>query len=221
MKTAKITSVILFFATLLLCIYIGGKQINSKIEETIKNNYESEINALKDKLTNQSNLINSIINIGNKNDNNQSNTTTQKKPSNNTTTKKEITDNSPTQDDIYDQFEYIQENGGITVVRYTGKQKSVQIPNTINQLPVLKISENAFSNTNVTSIVLPSSCKEIDWFAFYGCYALTSVYISSQVTTIGYGAFDSCSKSLTIYCEPRSYAQEYAQSFGINYSNFE
>ena len=97
----------------------------------------------------------------------------------------------------------------------------MQIPNKIEQLPVLKIGENAFSDTKVKSVTLPSSCVEIDWFAFYGCYALTTVYISSNVNAIGYGAFDACSKSLTVYCEQNSYAQKYAQSFGISYSYFQ
>ena len=119
------------------------------------------------------------------------------------------------------EFSYIIENGGVTITKYNGSQTSVQIPNKIEQLPVLKIGNNAFADTKVKSVTLPSSCAEIDWFAFYGCYALTTVYISSEVTTIGYGAFDACSKRLTIYCEENSYAQKYAQSFGISYSNIQ
>ena len=218
MKSIKITSIILFLAVALLSVYIGGKQINSKIEQSIKENYQTEIDALKEKLNNQSNLINSIINIGNKPSNT---TTTNKNTTKNTTTttSKNTTTTSPIEDE--DLFEYIKENGGITITKYIGKQTSVTIPNKIEQLPVLKIGENAFADSKVKSVTLPSSCEEIDWFAFYGCYALTTLYISENVNTIGYGAFDSCSKSLTIYCERNSYAQKYAQSFGIKYSIFQ
>ena len=219
MKSIKITSIILFLAVALLSVYIGGKQINSKIEQSIKENYQTEIDALKEKLNNQSNLINSIINIGNK----PSNTTTTNKQNTTSTTttstKKSTTTNTPVEDEVL--FEYIKENGGITITKYIGKQTSVTIPNKIEQLPVLKIGENAFADSKVKSVTLPSSCEEIDWFAFYGCYALTTIYISENVNTIGYGAFDSCSKSLTIYCERNSYAQKYAQSFGIKYSIFQ
>ena len=94
--------------------------------------------------------------------------------------------------------------------------QSVELPASVK-----KIGLNAFENcTKLTSIEIPSSVTYIDWFAFYGCYALTTVYISSNVETIGYGAFDSCSKSLTIYCEKNSYAQKYAQSFGISYNYY-
>lgn len=218
MKSIKITSIILFLAVVLLSVYIGEKQINSKIEQSIQENYQTEIDALKEKLNNQSNLINSIINIGNKPSNT---TTTNKNTTKNTTTttSKNTTTTSPVEDEKL--FEYIKENGGITITKYIGKQTNVSIPNKIEQLPVLKIGENAFADSKVKSVTLPSSCEEIDWFAFYGCYSLTSLYISKEVNTIGYGAFDSCSKSLTIYCERNSYAQKYAQSFGIKYSIFQ
>jgi len=85
---------------------------------------------------------------------------------------------------------------------------------------VKKIGENAFTDTKVKSVTLSSTCTEIDWFAFHGCFALSSVHIPSTVNAIGYGAFDSCSKSLTIYCESDSYAEKYAKSFGISYSNY-
>lgn len=216
MKSIKIGSLILFLAVILVTVFIGGKQINSTIEETIKANYQTEINVLKEKLNKQTELINSIININNKNDqntnpNNTDNTTTNSNVHNNT--------NSNTNEQLV-EFEYIIENGGITITKYVGKKTSVQIPNTIEQLPVLKIGENAFFESKVKSVTLPKNCIEIDWFAFYGCYALTTVYISSNVETIGYGAFDSCSKSLTIYCEKNSYAQKYAQSFGISYNYY-
>ena len=219
MKSIKTTSIILFFAVLLLSVFVGGKQINSKIEETIKKNYQTEIDALKDKLNSQSTLINSIINLNKNPSNNTIQNTTQNTTTTTTTTKKPSSTNTPEEDEIL--FEYIKENGGITITRYIGKQTSVTIPNKIEQLPVVKIGENAFADTKVKSVTLPSSCEEIDWFAFYGCYALTTVYISNEVNNIGYGAFDACSKSLTIYCERNSYAQQYAQSFGIKYSVFQ
>ena len=216
MKSIKVGSLFLFIAVILLAVFVGGKQINSTIEETIKSNYQAEIEVLKDKINKQSELINSIINISNKN---ELSTT----PNPITTTKlTNVTTEAPKQDEAeLIDFEYIKENGGVTITRYTGKNTTVQVPNKIEQLPVLKIGENAFSDTKVKSVTLPSSCVEIDWFAFYGCYALTTVYISSNVNAIGYGAFDACSKSLTVYCEQNSYAQKYAQSFGISYSYFQ
>lgn len=222
MKSIKIGSLFLFLAVVLLAIFISGKQINSSIEETIKANYQTEIDLLKDKLNKQSELINSIINLNNKSEdnNNDSSNTTTVQPTTKPSSSSNNTSN-PNDDKEISDFTFIKENGGITITKYVGNKTTVQIPNKINGLAVLKIGENAFADTKVKSVTIPSSCTEIDWFAFYGCYALNTIYISSSVKSIGYGAFDSCSKSLTIYCEKNSFAQKYAQSFGISYSDLE
>lgn len=213
MNSLNLTSVLFFLAIVILVVFVGGKEINRKIDETIKENYQSEIEVLKEKLNKQSELINSIIKLDNKDEETNEDTNADTNTDTNTDSEEVSKDESVT-------FSYIIENGGITITGYNGKQTTVNIPNKINQLPVLKIGERAFAETKVKSISIPATCTEIDWFAFYGCYALTTVYISSDVKTIGYGAFDSCSKSITIYCERDSFAEKYAQSFGISYSYF-
>jgi hypothetical protein len=207
MKASTFSIIIFFLAILIFAIFLGGREINSKIEETIKNNYQTEIEALKSKLNQQSELINSIISISNKDNTNIDNSNNQ-------------IENEAVSSEKLD-FEYVKEGNGITITKYNGKQTTVIIPNKIEQLPVLKIGENAFADTKVKSVTLPASCTEVEWFAFYGCYALSTLYINSSVNNIGYGAFDGCSKSLTIYCEANSYAEKYAQSFGISYSNYQ
>lgn len=211
MKSVSVSSIILFLAVIFLAVYAGGKEINYKIEETIKANLESEISVLKDKINKQSELINSIINLNNKGN---ENTEPQ-----NPTGSDDIVDTNTSNNEELPEFEYVIENGGVTITKYVGKQTSVQIPNMIGQLPVLKIGESAFADTKVKSIVIPKDCAEIEWFAFSGCYALTSVHIPKSVKSIGYGAFDGCARNLIIYCENNSFAQQYAISFGISYSN--
>ena len=216
MKTINITSLILFLVVVLFAVFLGGKEINSAIQESIDTNVKNELQILKDKISQQSELINSILTLNNKTNDNISNNDRPSNQNSSTTSKEEDKIILNSQNVI--EFTYIKENGGITITGYTGKQTSVVIPETIEQRPVLKIGEEAFANTKIKSITLPSSCIEIDWFAFYGCYALTTIHIGDNTNNIGYGAFDSCSKSLTIYCSPNSYAQKYAKSFGINYS---
>lgn len=59
--------------------------------------------------------------------------------------------------------------------------------------PVTGISENAFENcTEVTSVAIPDSIKEIGGWAFAGCTALTDVNIGNGVEKIGYNAFENC-----------------------------
>ena len=205
MRHTHIVSILLFFAILILTVFLSGKQINSKIEESIRSNYEKDILALKEKLDKHSELMNSIISINNKTENAENSSTAQEE--------------ATSTDGL--EFEYTKEANGITITKYIGKKINVTIPNKIEGLPVLKINEKAFSDSKIKSITLPSYCTEIDWFAFYGCFALSTVYIPSSVEIIGYGAFDGCSKALTIYCENQSYAEKYAQSFGINYSEIQ
>ena len=184
-----------------------------ELSKTLKNKELVRALSIIEELQNYPDYNKKEENTNQTENNTQNNTVTTKPNDSSNTTNKNEENNL--------EFEYIKENGGITITKYIGNKTTVQVPNTIEKLPVLKIGENAFSDTKIKSVTLPSSCTEIDWFAFYGCYALNTVYVSSNVKAIGYGAFDSCSKSLTIYCEKNSYAQKYAQSFGISYSYFQ
>ena len=66
------------------------------------------------------------------------------------------------------------------------------IPETIDNLPVTQVASRAFKdNTNLKSIELPNSLKDIGDFAFSGCTGLTSVTIPDSVTSIGYSAFSN------------------------------
>jgi len=64
---------------------------------------------------------------------------------------------------------------------------AVAIPNS-----VLKIGDNAFVRTAITSLIIPGSVESIGTFAFAGCKALTSVSFGSGVKTIGEQAFMYC-----------------------------
>ncbi len=112
-------------------------------------------------------------------------------------------------------FKYTSDGGKITITGYEGKDLDVIIPSNIDGLPVTDIGEGAFKNTYVRSVVLPSSVRHIDWFAFSGCTCLESITIPSSVLAIDYGAFDYCPKNMTVKCDKGSYAEAYAKSWGM------
>ncbi len=64
---------------------------------------------------------------------------------------------------------------------------SVTIPEGIE-----KINGQAFCGTLITSIELPSTLKEIGFYAFEGCTELKSITIPNKVKTIGESCFAGC-----------------------------
>lgn len=199
MKIKEIFTLTLTFSAVAALSFFSGYKISEiKNEATDPDKTAEEIETIKQRLDKYSELIDSIIKIDEKSE----------------TTEKE-TDAAETEPTDSADFEYIIESGKVTLTKYKGSSREVKIPDKIEQLPVAKIGSRAFAETRVRSVTIPESCTEIDWLAFYGCYALSTVAIPQSVEIIEYGAFDSCSSALTLYCPEGSYAQRYAGSFGI------
>ncbi len=65
-------------------------------------------------------------------------------------------------------FTYTTNNGTITITGYTGSSGAVTVPGAINGYPVTSIGNVAFSETNVTSVMIPSSVTSIAQLLFDG-----------------------------------------------------
>ena len=120
----------------------------------------------------------------------------------------------PEQDSL--DFEYVKANGGIRITKYTGSKTDIEIPQSIDGLTVTELGENAFFNTEVTSVRVPDGVKLLDWFVFYSCTSLKTVILPASVTSIEYGAFDYTHPALCIICPYGSYAEAYAKSWGFD-----
>ena len=116
------------------------------------------------------------------------------------------------------KFLYIQTGDTATITGYTGSDEVVVIPSRIDGFSVTAISDNAFQSKTLKTVVVSDGITKIGWFAFRDCPALSSVTIPSSVSSIGYSAFSSEGNSLTIYCHRNSFAQKYAQSYGISHA---
>ena len=91
------------------------------------------------------------------------------------------------------QFTYTTENGQITITGYSGPSGAVDIPGTINGLPVTRAGEGAFRSESIlTSVSIPNSVTSIGYAAFASCTSLTNVTIPSSVSYIGAEAFRAC-----------------------------
>lgn len=89
---------------------------------------------------------------------------------------------------------------------------------------ITKIENEAYKNTDIVSISLPSSVTEIGESAFEYCDSLTDITIPNSVTHIGDYAFKSC-KSLTNISIPDSIiyigADAFAYCDNLEYNEYE
>lgn len=69
---------------------------------------------------------------------------------------------------------------------------SVEIPESIEGLPVTVIGLYAFQISKIESVTIPNSVKEIGHYAFNNCTGLKSVTIPDSVEKVGIRAFENC-----------------------------
>lgn len=114
-------------------------------------------------------------------------------------------------------FTYKIIEGKAEITAYSGNYSVLVIPEKLDGYDVVSIADSVFEgNSKLTSVSLPQGLIQVGWFAFSGCTSLQSVTIPSSVENIGYDAFAYCTK-LTVYCQSGSYAEKFAQSYGIRY----
>lgn len=115
-----------------------------------------------------------------------------------------------------DDFTYTVSANGVTVIGYKGDALFVEIPSMIDGRPVIAIGDRAFmGNTKLQSVTVPDGVLTVGWFAFSGCVSLQTITLPASVSSISYAALENCPPSLKVFCPSGSYAQKYAQSYGI------
>lgn len=80
---------------------------------------------------------------------------------------------------------------GVIIQRYKGTEMEVVIPAVIEDFPVVEIGYEAFSGTNIVSIVFPDSVKTINGCCQY-CGFLTKVVLPKNLTYIPSYMFYGC-----------------------------
>lgn len=88
---------------------------------------------------------------------------------------------------------------GVEIVKYTGDEKNLKIPDLINGLSVVSVGEKAFYNTKVEKVEMPKDLKEVGSYCFANCKNLKEVKFKSEVTNFGDNAFENSSvKKVTL-----------------------
>ena len=88
-----------------------------------------------------------------------------------------------------DDFEFAENDTGITVVKYLGDDKDVVIPAQVNGKPVTVIGECSFEKMNIFSVTLPDTVTVIGEGAFGQCKELKDIDLPDSVTELQGGAF--------------------------------
>lgn len=84
---------------------------------------------------------------------------------------------------------------GVTITKYTGSDKVVKVPDTINGDKVVYIGENAFNNCQgIQEVTLPKSLNGIGNGAFSSCTNLEKITMPESLTSMGYCVFKDCLK---------------------------
>lgn len=88
-------------------------------------------------------------------------------------------------------------NNGYAVTGYQGTDRKISIPERYEGQPIVAIYDNAFKNSKITSVTIPSTVTYIGDYAFEGSN-ISSITISENVTYIGKGAFRECGLLSTV-----------------------
>lgn len=89
-------------------------------------------------------------------------------------------------------FETEFSGSGIKITSYTGEDKTIVIPKTINGKPVVEIDNKVFyKNDKIEKVTLPESLKKIGNRAFANCSNLKEVTFKSDYTDCGEALFEN------------------------------
>ncbi len=84
-----------------------------------------------------------------------------------------------------------------TLTKYNGGFIDITVPKTVNGITITAIGREAFANSYVQSITLPSTVTQIGYKAFYNCPNLMNIFAPS-VTSVGLYSFFGCTSLSSI-----------------------
>ncbi|MTD38587.1 DUF5011 domain-containing protein [Erwinia sp. CPCC 100877] len=97
---------------------------------------------------------------------------------------------------IFGDYEYEIVMGEIKINNYLGAGGTLELPNSINGIPVTTVAANAFNGKSLTSLVLPDSITTIGDYAFAN-NQLRDIKMSTNSVTYGVGVFSDQHLELT------------------------
>lgn len=101
----------------------------------------------------------------------------------------------------------------IEILRYTGNDSKLYMPESLDFLPVAHIGDEALMGcSRLTNVVIGDGIQRIGARAFSGCSSLASIHIPASVLSIDDSAFEGCPASLVFIVTPDSAAHRWADA---------
>lgn len=93
----------------------------------------------------------------------------------------------------YEDWEYVTNTSGLTLVGYLGHDSEPEIPSEIHGISVTMLGEEIFKNSSfLRSVIIPDSVTSIGRTAFQGCSSLTEIHLPDRLTRIESYTFRYC-----------------------------
>ena len=96
-------------------------------------------------------------------------------------------------------FTYTVSNKQVTITHYKGNHETVVIPETIDDMPVVKIEAHAFLNGKFKTLYLSRNLLTIADNAFVGCKSLTTLYMCDSPSSMTDTSFSNCKELQKLY----------------------
>ncbi len=93
----------------------------------------------------------------------------------------------------------VNKDGEAIITGYNGTDKNVTIPDTLDDLYVVEIGDEAFKGSSIQSVIMSDKVKSIGIGAFRDCKSLSSVTLSKKINSIEKYAFNGCTALTEIY----------------------
>lgn len=102
---------------------------------------------------------------------------------------------------IYGDYAVEEYDGQYAIRQYFGTDKTVDIPEIINAHRIVKISDNAFSYSNMEAVTIPQYVAHIGNESFKNCVNLKTVIVKCEPPTLGTDAFSGLDDEYGIYVD--------------------
>ena len=96
-------------------------------------------------------------------------------------------------------YDIYKEIDTVIIREYKGLKKNVVVPEKIKGVTVRQISDFAFAESTVESVVFPDSVERLGTAVFINCASLKSVSFGSEFFSTGYVTFKNCTSLEALY----------------------